>query len=564
MQLGELLINKSSCTAEQVKQALEQQEERGGRIGELLIGAKAVNEEEIAFALSQQLGIDYMPELPRDIDVNLVEKLPISFCKKFKFIPVDKNDDRVRIATSEPLELFAMDDLRLIFNSEIEITTAGFQRVLNAINQVYSEADRYNRDLEDENLKKSDDEEDTEITDILVGGDDDAPIIRFVNNLLFRAVKERASDIHIEPMENDISVRLRIDGVLYEVTRPPKSAQASITSRVKIMGDLNIAEKRLPQDGRIRIKIAGKDVDIRLSTLPTSHGERLVMRLLDRSAVLLSMESLGFLEKQDVIFRRLIKQTHGIILVTGPTGSGKTTTLYSALSEINTPDKNIITTEDPVEYQLPGISQIPVNSKIGMTFARGLRSILRQDPDVIMVGEIRDLETAEIAIQASLTGHLVFSTIHTNDAASTVTRLIDMGVEPFLVVSSVIGILAQRLVRLVCPVCKEAYDPTDEELHNIGLDRTSLTAPFYRPVGCPTCMNKGYKGRMGIFELMEITDELQTMVLNGADSNSIKRRALRSGMLTLRMDGVEKISHGHTTVEEVMRVTQDEIVTDEV
>ncbi len=559
MLIGEVIIQETACTADKIQEALIIQEERGLRLGEVLVIIKAINEEELAHALATQLGLDYLPELPKEIPSDLMDRIPINFAKQFKLLPIKRENGSITVVTAEPLEVFALDDLRLILGCNVEVKVASYQRILPAINQVYTELGE-GRDLEDEDLQ-SKEEEDDGLIDILEGTDD-APIIRFVNNLLLRAVKERASDIHIEPMEKDLAVRLRIDGVLYEVTRPPKAAQAAITSRIKIMGNLNIAEKRLPQDGRIRIKIAGKDIDIRLSSLPTSHGERLVMRLLDRSAVLLSMSSLGFLEKQYAIFQRLINQTHGIILVTGPTGSGKTTTLYSALSEINTPDKNLITIEDPVEYQLPGIGQIPVNSKIEMTFARGLRSILRQDPDVIMIGEIRDIETAEIAIQASLTGHLVFSTIHTNDAASTVTRMIDMGVEPFLVASSVIGIMAQRLVRLVCNQCKRPYVPSDEELRNIGLDRSQITGPFYAAEGCPACMNKGYKGRMGIFELLPVEEEIQSMILASADVNQIKRKALSQGMLTLRMDGVEKILRGWTTVEEVLRVTQDEIVYD--
>jgi general secretion pathway protein E len=492
-----------------------------------------------------------------------VDRLPINYAKHFKLIPFARENGVVKVATSEPLEVFALDDLRHLLEARLDIHVASYQRVFNAINQVFSDAGQMTKDLEGEELRKGDKDEEEGVIDLIdISGDDEAPIIRFVNNLLFRAVKERASDIHIEPMEKELFVRFRIDGVLYEIARPPKQAQASITSRIKIMGELNIAEKRLPQDGRIRIKIAGKDIDIRLSTLPTSHGERIVMRLLDRSAVLLDMSELGFLERQFKIFRKLIKQTHGIILVTGPTGSGKTTTLYSALSSINTPDLNIITVEDPVEYQLPGIGQIPVNPKIDMTFAAGLRAILRQDPDVIMIGEIRDITTAEIAIQAALTGHLVFSTVHTNDSASTVTRLIDMGVEPFLVGSSVIGIMAQRLIRMVCKHCSVEYDPTDEELRSIGMDRSELISPFRKAVGCPRCLNKGYSGRKGLYELLPMDSEIISMVLQNSDALRIKQRSVAKGMMTLRMDGVEKIKMGWTTVEEVLRVTQDEIVMD--
>ncbi|RJO65677.1 MAG: type II secretion system protein GspE [Myxococcales bacterium] len=561
MRLGEILIQQQSCKPEDVAQALETQADRETRLGDIMLLMKRINEEQLANALAFQLGLDYLKEIPRDTDFSLVQGIPINYAKQYKFVPIKRHNGSIVVATSEPLELFALDDLQLLFGGRLDIKVASQQRVLNAINHIYSEAGRDSANLDDERLQSGGSEEDATI-DLMEVTDDDAPIIQFVNNVLFRAVKERASDIHIEPMEKDLVVRFRIDGVLYEIARPPKAAQASISSRVKIMGNLNIAEKRLPQDGRIRLKVAGKDIDIRLSTLPTSHGERIVMRLLDRSDVLLDLKQLGFLAHQYAIFEKLIHQTHGILLVTGPTGSGKTTTLYSALSKINRPDVNIITIEDPVEYQLPGVGQIPVNAKIGMTFASGLRSILRQDPDIIMIGEIRDVETAEIAIQSSLTGHLVFSTVHTNDAPSTVTRLIDMGVEPYLVASSVIGILAQRLVRLVCQHCREPYEPNDEELGNIGLDRREVTGPFYRAVGCPHCLNLGYSGRKGIYELLVVEEEMQTLIQRNAPLTEMRRAALTRGMHTLRMDGVEKIKQGWTTTEEVIRVTQDQILTD--
>ncbi len=561
MLIGEILLEQTRLTQELLDTALAIQAERSGRIGEILVMQKSITEDELAKALATQLDLPFIQELPKEIDIHLVERIPINYVKRFHFIPFKNENGVVDIATSEPLELFALDDLRLTMNADIRISVTSYGRILNAINHVYMEASE--RDLEKDKLNQDGEEED-DITDLITATDDDAPIIRFVNNLLLRATREGASDIHIEPMEKDMVVRLRIDGVLYEVTRPPKAAQAAITSRVKIMGNLNIAEKRLPQDGRIRIKIAGKDIDIRLNTLPVAHGERLVMRLLDRSATLLQITDLGFLEQEYRKFLKLIQQPHGIILVTGPTGSGKTTTLYTALSKLNSPDRNIITIEDPVEYQLPGIGQIPVNQKIDMTFAAGLRAILRQDPDIIMIGEIRDIETAEIAVQASLTGHLVLSTVHTNDSTSTITRMVDMGVEPFLVASSIIGILAQRLIRLLCNECKEAYRPTDEELLNLGLRRENLPADqvFYRAVGCPACMGKGYRGRKGIYELAMIDEELQAMILQGKDAPEIKRRAMAKGMFTLRMDGAEKVKRGWTSVDEVIRVTQDQIIAD--
>jgi len=374
-------------------------------------------------------------------------------------------------------------------------------------------------------------------------------------------VKRRASDIHFESYEKGLVVRYRIDGVLYPVLSPPKRLQASMLARLKIMAGLNIAEQRLPQDGRFGIRTAGKDVDLRVSVLPTSHGERVVLRLLEKDNRLLNLSDIGISPRRLSVMRQLIQLSHGIILATGPTGSGKTTTLYAALSQINAPDKNIITVEDPVEYQLQGISQMQVNPKIELTFASGLRSILRQDPDVIMIGEIRDLETAEIAIHASLTGHLVFSTLHTNDAAGAVTRLIDMGIEPFLVASSVVAIIAQRLVRQVCMACRQAYVPTDEELIRLGVGLSGERPKLYRGVGCAACAQTGYRGRSGIYEFLVIDDEVRKLIGAKADSTTIQRAAILKGMSTLRQEGAEKVLQGLTTTEEVVRVTQQEVET---
>ncbi len=383
-----------------------------------------------------------------------------------------------------------------------------------------------------------------------------------VNSLLFQAAKDRASDIHIEPFERELTVRFRIDGILYDILSPPKRFQPVIISRVKIMAGLNIAEKRLPQDGRIRIRLAGKDIDIRVSIVPTAFGERVVMRLLDKSTTVLHLEELGLLGAKHDMVSKLIKQSHGIILVTGPTGSGKTTTLYAALSKINTTDKNIITIEDPIEYQLHGVGQIQVNPKIELTFASGLRSILRQDPDVIMVGEIRDLETAEIAIQAALTGHLVFSTLHTNDSFGAMTRLLDMGIEPFLVSSSVIAVMAQRLVRRVCSGCREPYQPAREELEELGISPQRMMGhTIYKPgAGCNQCKRTGYRGRTGIHELLVVDDEIRGLVMKSGDATTIRRAATARGMNTLREDGADKVLDGVTTIEEILRVTQEDLV----
>ncbi|MFL5302420.1 MAG: type II secretion system ATPase GspE, partial [Anaeromyxobacteraceae bacterium] len=474
--------------------------------------------------------------------------------------------DAVRVAVADPLDTAAQDAVSMLVGAPVAPEVATPATVLDAINAVYDRAanehEKLMEDLETGDLETVAHELE-EPTDLL-DADDEAPIIRLVNSLMFRAVKERASDIHILPEEKDISVRYRIDGVLREVIRPPKRYQASISSRIKIMGGLNIAEKRLPQDGRIRIKLAGKDVDIRLSTVPTAHGERIVMRLLDKANVVLDLAQLGFESWQLKIMDGLVTRSHGIVLVTGPTGSGKTTTLYGAIAKINSPDLNILTIEDPVEIQMKGIGQVQVNPKIELTFASGLRSFLRQDPDVILVGEIRDLETAEIAIQASLTGHLVFASLHTNDAAGAVTRLADMGVQPFLVASSLHGVLAQRLVRVLCPHCKKAYRPTKEELEQASITPKILASAgnpqvLYKAQGCPACQNTGYQGRTGIYELMLIDDDVRQLILKNVDSGSIKKAAVERGMLTLMEHGAYKVAQGITTAAEVLSVTAEDL-----
>ncbi|MDY6954005.1 MAG: type II secretion system ATPase GspE, partial [Thermodesulfobacteriota bacterium] len=455
-----------------------------------------------------------------------------------------------------------LDDLRLALGwNGVETVLAPSVAILSAINLAYD----MSSDSAEQVIEGMHEEEDgallmSEIEDTgdLLDETSDAPIIRLVNLMLSQAVKARASDIHIEPYQNTFKIRYRVDGILYDKLSPPKRIQSTLVSRIKIMAKLNIAEKRLPQDGRIEIRIADKNVDIRVSTIPTAFGERVVLRLLDKSSVLLKLTDLGIPQDRLTVFdEQLIRAPHGIILVTGPTGSGKTTTLYAALSTINKPEINIITIEDPVEYQIDGIAQIQVNPKINLTFARGLRSIVRQDPDVVLVGEIRDMETAEIAIQSALTGHLVFSTLHTNDSASAVTRLIDMGIEPFLVTSSVLAILAQRLVRVICSNCKEAYRPDKESLASIGLRPEDLKDDqIYKGKGCPACLNTGYKGRKGIFEFMIMDDAVKSLILKTSDANALKREAVERGMLTLRQDGAQKVLDGITTIEEVFRVTQ--------
>jgi len=563
--IGEILVAQGAVPQDKVAEALAVQAERGGRLGEILVSLKACSEEQVLKALAAQLELPYQMRLaPEEISPELVKLVPINFAKQAKLMPLrveTDGDAHALVAVADPLDSSALDSVRLLLGASISPVLVPSQAILDCINSVYdraaNEAEQLVGDLEAGDLDMVAHE--LEEPQDLLDSNDEAPIIRLVNSLLFRAAKERASDIHIEPQEKDIGVRFRVDGVLQEVIRPPKRFQNSIASRVKIMGGLNIAEKRLPQDGRIRVKLAGRDIDIRLSTTPTVFGERIVMRLLDKSAVLLDLAEIGMDKDQLAAMESLIHKANGIVLVTGPTGSGKTTTLYAALSKINRPDLNIMTIEDPVEYQLKGISQTPVNPKIDLTFASGLRSFLRQDPDVIMVGEIRDRETAEIAIQASLTGHLVFSTVHTNDAAGAITRLIDMGVEPYLVGSSLIGVLAQRLVRVLCKECREAYLPTAEELKEIGLTvDKQKPRMIHRPKGCDMCNGTGYRGRTGIYEIMLVDDTIRDLSVKKVDSGSIKRAAVQRGMRTLMEDGGSKVLRGITSVAEVLSVTQED------
>ncbi|QQR80937.1 MAG: type II secretion system ATPase GspE [Deltaproteobacteria bacterium] len=561
--LGAILLENTTLTQEQLEEALSFQREKGGKLGEILIQLKFLRNEDILKALSIQVGIPYLNKIDVDeISSDLLGPLSLNYAKKQEVVPLRKEGTSIIVALSDPFNHSVLDDLRLIYHQSIKPVIAGSYEIIGAINTLYNKmsdvGDQGAGGLDEENLDTIGHELE-EVQDLLDSADE-APIIRLVNSLMFRAVKQKASDIHIEPFEKELIVRFRVDGVLYDIMHPPKKAFAAISSRIKIMANLNIAEKRLPQDGRIRIKIAGKDIDIRVSTAPTTNGESIVMRLLDKTRVVLNLEKLGLSGRILTQMRELIQNSHGIVLVTGPTGSGKTTTLYAALSELNKPDVKIITVEDPVEYQLDGVNQIPVNPKIDLTFAAGLRSILRQDPDIVLVGEIRDKETAEIAIQAALTGHLVFSTLHTNDSASSVTRLVDMGVEPFLVSSSVLGILAQRLIRTVCRDCAKKYTPNEAELERAGIKVEDLKGKqLYRAVGCPNCMNTGYAGRVGIHELLIMEEDLRAQIMKTNDSSVIKKEAMTKGMLTLREDGIQKAIKGLTTLEEVMLVTQEDV-----
>jgi general secretion pathway protein E len=561
--LDEILVERGLVHAADIARLLDSERAKGQPLGSLLVQQGLITEEDLLEALSEQFGLPYWRKLEETgIEQIPVAKVPIAFYRQQKVFPIAVSDGGVKVAVSDPLNLQPLDDLAVFLGVPVEPVLSSERELMAAINRFFDRetgsTEQVMQDLAGEDLGAIADE--IEETDDLLDLASEAPVIRLVNSILTQAVRARASDIHIEPFERELKVRYRIDGLLYNMLTPPRRLQAAISSRIKVMANLNIAERRLPQDGRIRIRVGEKDVDIRASVVPTAYGERIVLRLLDKTSVLLGLEEIGMAEETYVKYSRLIKRSNGIILVTGPTGSGKTTTLYGTLNKINAPELNIITIEDPIEYQLDGIGQIQVNPRIDLTFANGLRSILRQDPDIIMVGEIRDRETAEIAIQASLTGHLVFSTLHTNDAAGAVTRLLDMGVEAFLVSSSVIAIIAQRLIRVICRECRESYRPDLALVKEIGLDRLSTTpfdGFFYRGKGCPACFQTGYRGRSGIYELLVIDDNFRGLVMSGADSSVIRRKAVEQGMTTLLRDGVHKIVKGVTTVDEVLRVTQE-------
>ncbi|MDB9822797.1 type II secretion system ATPase GspE [Deltaproteobacteria bacterium] len=558
--IGEILRENRNLSEESLSEGLRIQEEKGGRIGEILIRQKAISEADLLKALALQFGLEFLPSIPIDeMKTEFTENVPIQFLKKHRMVPVITSD-RAFLTVNDPLLFQPLDDLKLLLGMNgSDVFLAAHSTILSSINFAYD----MSRDSAEQVIQDMHDEDSDLIISAIEGSGDllddtsDAPIIKLVNLMLSQAVKDRASDIHIEPAQSRLKIRYRLDGILYDMLSPPKHIQSALTSRIKVMAEMNIAEKRLPQDGRVEIRIGNNNIDIRVSTIPTAFGERVVMRLLDKTRILLSVSDLGMPDERLEEFDKLIRSSHGIILVTGPTGSGKTTTLYGALSSINRTDVNIITIEDPIEYQIEGIGQIQVNPKIGLTFANGLRSIVRQDPDVILVGEIRDLETAEIAIQSALTGHLVFSTLHTNDSASAVTRLIDMGIESFLVTSSVIAILAQRLVRVICENCREKYSPDRATLESIGLTTEALAGRnIYRGRGCPECLNTGYMGRTGIFELMFIDDAIQKLISQTSDANTIKQKAVEQGMITLRRNGAQKVMEGITTIEEVFRITQ--------
>jgi general secretion pathway protein E len=544
MRLGEMLMERRLVTAEDLDRALELQKERGEKIGKILVDLGFVAMRDVLAALSEQLSLPLVTlDGPPPVSPE-TERLSPRFLRQFRCLPVALHDSTLTLAMADPLDFETRSAVRGVTGLKVEPVLAVEQEILDAVDRYYGEAQKQDTDATGDGAQAAEDLE--HLRDMA----SEAPVIRLVNAMIAQAVEKRASDIHIEPFEKEFHVRYRVDGVLYLQEPPPRELKAAMISRVKLMAKLNIAERRLPQDGRIKVKTLGREVDLRVSTLPTLYGESVVMRLLDRSAGdFYDLRRLGF---DNTMLRRMEHFTalpHGIFLVTGPTGSGKSTTLYSALKLINQPDKKIITIEDPVEYQMDGINQIHVNPQIGLTFASGLRHIVRQDPDVIMVGEIRDRETADIAIRAALTGHFVYSTLHTNDAPSAITRLTDMGVENYLITSSLVAVLAQRLVRVICPRCKV---PAGTRLTPDG-----ETVECYRGAGCDSCFGSGYTGRVGIFELMELNDEIRRLIMHNEDAVAITAAARRNGMRNLREDGWLKVKQGITTAEEVMRVTQE-------
>ena len=562
---GQILLQQTSLTEQQLTDALLLQttENQYERIGQILIRAGHITEVEVLKALAQQWELSYLDNVPQEkLNKELVANLPIEFLNKHKILPFGKKDGTVSIAVSDPLDVMAFDTAVKMLGARCKRAICAFPVIEDGLSQYYYQSEG---SASEALIELDDSREFVGLTSGSTAEDlldlaNRAPVVKLVNTIFFQAVQARASDIHIEPYEQEVKVRFRIDGVLHNRFTLPKQYVAALVSRLKIMANLNIAERRLPQDGRSRIKISENEIDIRVSTVPSADGERVVLRLLDKTTARFGLGQLGFAPETGKQFRRLIHIPHGIILLTGPTGSGKTTTLYSVLTELNTEVRNIMTVEDPIEYKLPGIGQMQIHPKIGLTFANYLRHILRQDPDVIMVGEIRDLETAQIAIQAALTGHLVLSTLHTNDSASAITRLIDMGIEPYLVCSSVIGIMAQRLVRIICPECKVPYTPSEEELEVFNTQSMYDKKELYKGKGCSNCIGTGYVGRKGIFELMTIDDEIRELIMANVGSNQIKQRAIKKGMYTLRQDGLRKAFAGDTTMEDVLRVAQDEAV----
>ena len=569
MRIGEMLVSAGLINEDQLKDALRRQKEEGGKLGSLLVRFGYIEEEDLTAHLSQQYGVPAINLSSFEIDESIFKLIPSETARKYELIPINRTGATLTLAMVDPTNVFAMDDIKFMTGYNVEPVIASELAILEAIENYYqsTSAIELKRVMDDltaqsavDDMEVLDDDEDVDVSSDDLDAAEEAPVIKLVNLIFSDALKRGASDIHLEPYEKEYRVRFRIDGVLYESMRPPLKLRDAIISRIKIMAKLDISERRLPQDGRIKakMKMQGKikELDFRVSCLPTLYGEKVVLRLLDKDNLMLDMTRLGFEKASLKRFERNIVKPYGIILVTGPTGSGKTNTLYSAISRLNSPETNIMTAEDPVEFNLNGINQVQMKDQIGLNFASTLRAFLRQDPNIILVGEIRDFETAEIAIKAALTGHLVLSTLHTNDAPSTINRLMNMGIEPFLVSTSLNLICAQRLIRRICAECKTEITSVPQALVEIGFSQEEAeSVQLYRGEGCLTCNNTGYKGRVGLYEVLEATDEIKELVLCGASAVEIKQKAMEEGMISLRHSGLQKIRDGVTTVEEVLRET---------
>jgi type IV pilus assembly protein PilB len=555
--LGQIMLAELIITPEQLDKALQIQERSGGHLGRILVEMDVITEQQLARALAMQWGLPVVDLSAITLDSTVVQVVPQHLARRHKVVAIARTNEHLTLAIADPLNSVAIDDVRLVTGLPISPVIAAEDEIVAAIGRYYIGSVRLDEMLREAGgpeLEVVDDRAEELSIETLRTLTGEAPVVRLVNLIIHEAIRDSASDIHIESYRHSLQVRYRIDGVLHDAMAPPKSVQQAMVSRIKILANLDIAERRIPQDGRIHITLEGKEYDLRVSSLPTVFGENIVMRILDQSAARLALSKLRFSAAMLRQWEDLAGKPYGMILVSGPTGSGKTTTLYSTLNTLNVPEKKILTIEDPVEYQLTRVNQVQVNPKAGLTFASGLRSFLRQDPDIIMVGEIRDRETAAIAIQASLTGHMVLSTIHTNDAASATTRLVDMGIEPFLISASLIGVLAQRLARTICRSCKESYAAPHEALHRLGLEPAAgKEVLFYRGRGCNRCKGTGYKGRLGIFELLAVSESIKELVLKGASTAQIREQAIAEGMCSLRDDGLVKILEGQTTVDELLR-----------
>jgi len=556
--LRQLLQQTGLFSETQISEVLQNKQTSGQALISLLTKAGTVSEEKLLQALATALHLPFTRITEKEIDAAARNKVPTKVVFQHNVMPMRADNGTLIVAANDPFNLTMLEAVRLVTKSRVQLALCTAADIAKALKRYYGVGAATLDELMQKNVLDIDEIEEITKSD-LESGDQEASVVKFVNQIIAEAYKERATDIHMEPMENDLRIRYRVDGVLHQTPVPPhlKRFQAAIISRIKVMANMDIAERRLPQDGRINVRSGGQEIDVRVSTIPTAYGESVSLRLLTRSNIFLGLDSLGLSKEDEKTVRKLVDLPHGIILVTGPTGSGKSTSLYAFLSTINSIDQRIITIEEPVEYELPGVNQISVKSEIGLTFASGLRHILRQDPDVIMVGEVRDLETAEIAIRAALTGHLVFSTLHTNDAPGAITRLIDMGIEPFLVSSSVEALIAQRLIRTICKACKEEYKPDPEFLHEVGFP-VKEKSRFYRGRGCEECRFTGFKGRSAIYEILVMGEALRPLIIERASSSSIKQAAIARGMKTLRDDGWDKVKFGLTTVEEVARVTQED------